>query len=277
MPAKAKKVIAFTLFPGLTPLDLVGPLTVLRRIGPGWPFETVVVGERIAPTDTDTPLRMIPVKTFAEPPAPSAVVVPGGGAATLEAMQDGPLLAYVRAAAKTATVVGSTGNGALVLAAAGLLDGRRAAGHWAHAELLESLGATHAQERWVEDGTFLTAAGGSAGIDAMLSLVARFRGESGAKLAQLTAEYDPQPPFGRIHPSSADGDLAAMSRAAVPPENRGERTIAVVLYPGLTALDLVGPLQVLAMLGRLAPRYRTAVVGARAQPIGGAGWRPPPA
>ena len=264
MPGE-KKLIAFALYPGVTPLDLVGPLTVLRSLGPGWPFETVVVGERIEPLASDTPLRLVPAKTFGEVPTPFGVIVPGGGAATIEAMKDESLLAHVRSAAATARVVGSTGNGALVLAAAGLLEGRRAATHWAYGELLESLGANYARERWVKAGKFLTAAGGTAGIDAMLYLVSRFKGEAGARLAQLTAEYDPQPPFGRIDQSGVDGDLAALLRAQLPGGRQGERTIAVVLYPGLTALDLVGPLQVLAVLERFAPQYRTVVVGERAE------------
>ncbi len=210
MHGKEKQLIAFPLYPGVTPLDLVGPLTVLRNLGPGWPFETVVVGERVGPMATDTPLRMVPAKTFGEVPNPFGVIVPGGGAATLDAMKDEALLAYVRSAAETAELVGSTGNGALVLAAAGLLEGRRAAIHWAYSELLESLGVKYTQERWAEDGKFLTSAGGSAGIDMMLYLVARLHNESGAKLAQLATEYDPQPPFGSIDWSSMDGDLARM-------------------------------------------------------------------
>jgi transcriptional regulator GlxA family with amidase domain len=205
VPGKEKKLVAFTLYPGITPLDLVGPLTVLRDLGVGWPFRTVAVGERIAPTDTDTPLRMIPAKTFREVPGPFAVIVPGGGPATTQAMKDESMLTYVRAAAETAEVVGATGNGALILAAAGLLTGRRAATHWAYGELLESLGATYVRQRWVEDGRFLTSAGGSAGIDMMLYLVARLKNESGAKLAQLATEYDPEPPFGDLDRSSMGG------------------------------------------------------------------------
>jgi len=107
-------------------------------------------------------------------------------------------------------MVGSTGNGALILAAAGLLEGRRAAIHWAYSDLLQNMGATYARERWVEDGKFITAAGGSAGIDMMLLLVAKLKGESRAKLTQLAVEYDPQPPFGRIDSSSVDRELAGL-------------------------------------------------------------------
>jgi transcriptional regulator GlxA family with amidase domain len=188
MAANQKKTVAFTLYPGVTPLDLVGPLTVLRPVGLGWPFHTVVVGERTEPLGSDTPLQMVPAKTFGEVPAPYAVIVPGGGASTIAAMEDESLLAYVRSAAATAEVVGATGNGALVLAAAGLLRGRRAAIHWAYAGRLETLGARSARERWLHEDGFLTAAGGSAGIDAMLHLVSTLKGEAGAKLAQLATE-----------------------------------------------------------------------------------------
>jgi transcriptional regulator GlxA family with amidase domain len=153
---------------------------------------------------------MVPAATFADEPNPFALIVPGGGAATVRAMRDEALLAYVRSAAATAGVVGSTGNGALVLAAAGLLHGRRAAVHWAYRELLESLGAAPAGEMWVEDGKFLTAAGGTAGIDAMLHLVAKVKNQASSRLAQLGAEYDPAPPFGGIDRTRVDAELAAM-------------------------------------------------------------------
>jgi transcriptional regulator GlxA family with amidase domain len=211
MPGREKKLVAFAVSPGVTPLDLIGPLTILRNLPL---YRTVVVGERVEPLGTDTRLRLIPARTYGEVPAPFAVIVPGGGAAAVRALEDATLLAYLRAAAGTAEVVGSTGNGALVLAAAGLLAGRRAAVHWAYGEHLERLGARHTRERWVEDGKFLTSAGGSAGIDMTLRLVARLKGESRAKLAQLTAEYDPQPPFGAIDWRGADADLAGMLGAS---------------------------------------------------------------
>jgi transcriptional regulator GlxA family with amidase domain len=159
---------------------------------------------------------MLPAATFDDVPDPFALIVPGGGAATLTAMEDPGLLAYVRSAAAGAEVVGSTGNGALVLAAAGLLEGRRAAVHWAYGDLLELRGVTWARERWVEDGRFMTAAGGSAGIDMMLALLARLKNESGARLAQLFMEYDPEPPFGPLDPAAADAVLAASLRGSRP-------------------------------------------------------------
>jgi transcriptional regulator GlxA family with amidase domain len=220
---------------------------------------------------TDTPLQLMPAASFAEVPNPWAVIVPGGGAATLAAAEDEALLSYVRSATAGADVVGSTGNGALVLAAAHLLRGRRAAIHWAYADSLEKLGAIPATERWLADGRLHTAAGGTAGIDMALSLLARLRGTAVARLGQLSAEYDPQPPFGRVGPDPADDELARTLRdhGSVPtgrpaPE---ERLIAFVLYPGLTVLDLVGPLQVLTELQRFVPGYRTVTVWARREPV----------
>jgi putative intracellular protease/amidase len=93
MAANKKKTVAFTLYPGVTPLDLVGPLTVLRPVGLGWPFQTAVVGERTEPLGSDTPLQVVPAKTFGEVPAPYAVIVPGGGGATIAALKDESLLA----------------------------------------------------------------------------------------------------------------------------------------------------------------------------------------
>ena len=188
------------------------PLTVLRNLT-GTAYRTVVVGQRTDRVPTDTALQVVPAATFAEVPAPFAVIVPGGGPATVAAMADEALVGYVRTAAATAQLVGATGNGALVLAAAGLLTGQRAAAHWAYAEQLQRLGVTWVPERRVEDGRFLTAAGGAAGIDAMLALLARLRSRSAAQLAQLFMEYDPEPPFGPLGPDRGDPELAALLRA----------------------------------------------------------------
>ena len=217
-----KQLLAFPVYPGVTPLDLVGPLTVLRNLT-GTAYRTVVVGPCTDRLPTDTALQVVPAASFGEVTAPFAVIVPGGGPATVAAMADEALVGYVRSAAAGAQLVGATGNGALILAAAGLLTGRRAAAHWAYAEQLETHGATWARERWVEDGRFLTAAGGAAGIDAMLALLARLKSRSAAQLAQLFMEYDPEPPFGPLGPDRGDPELAAQLHAPRPPAGRTDR------------------------------------------------------
>jgi transcriptional regulator GlxA family with amidase domain len=199
MPEPAVKTVAFVAYPGLTALDLVGPLQVfsaLPRFAPE--FQPVVVAETLQPVGTDTPLKLVPDKTFDEVPAPFGVLVPGGAAPTIRAMAHEPLLAYIRTAAQTAEFVASVCTGAMILAAVGLLQGREATTHWAFEQQLNRLGAHYQPQRWVEDGKFAMSAGVSAGIDLALHLVARLTGDEVARQIQLLLEYDPQPPAGPI-------------------------------------------------------------------------------
>ena len=197
-----KQYIAFVVYPGLTLLDLVGPLQTLRILGA--PYYAISVGERLAPVPTDTGLSITPEATFAEIEQPFAIVVPGGGLGTIQAMADPAVQGYLRQAAETATFVTSVCTGALVLAAAGLLEGRDATTHWAYAHYLNNLGSHYRRERWVEDGKFITAAGVSAGIDMALHLAAKLTNQDRAQRMQADIEYDPQPPFGRLDWSKAD-------------------------------------------------------------------------
>jgi putative intracellular protease/amidase len=189
------KTIALLLFPELTLLDLVGPLQVLKGLPP--PFRTVVIGERAEPVTTDSGLALAPEKRLEDVPRPWAVIVPGGPG-SVATMANEAIQAYLRSAAPTAEVVGSVCTGALVLAATGLLDGRRATTHWAYAAELEKLGARYVRERFVEDGKFITGAGVSAGIDMAIALAARLTDRATAERIQLGIEYDPHPPFGGI-------------------------------------------------------------------------------
>lgn len=201
-----EKQIAVVVYPGLSALELVGTVSVLSGLGLKTGFRTVTVGRRRVPVDADTPMRVIPQSTFDAVSHPAALLVPGGGLSTIRAMGDETLLGYVRSAAERAEFVAAVGTGALILAAAGLLQGRRATTHWAYRGILENLGATYVQSRWVEDGTVVTSGGTSGGIDMALHLVARHRDERSARQVQLWVEYDPQPPFGHIDPGDRDED-----------------------------------------------------------------------
>jgi transcriptional regulator GlxA family with amidase domain len=202
------KTLAFVLYPGITPLDLVGPLQVLSALAQFDPsFEVAVVGQDLAPLDTDTPLKLTPSHTFDQVTEPFALIVPGGAVPTLVALANEPLLDWIRRAARTAEVVGSVCTGSLLLGAAGLLDGRQATTHFEFRDLLAKFGATPVTKRWVQDGPVLTAAGVSAGIDMALHLVERLAGEQTARTVQLVIEYDPQPPLGGIDWGSVDLDF----------------------------------------------------------------------
>ena len=197
--SQGERTIAVVLYPGLTALDLIGPLQVLAALERFAPrYRTVVVGERAEPMDTDVQVRLIPDRTFDEVPHPYALVVPGGRMATIRAMSDPAMRAYVRTAAASAEVVASVCTGALILAAVGLLEGRQATTNWFYYKVLEQFGATYLRRRWVEDGKFIMSAGVSAGIDMALYLAARLTDEATARRVQLALDYDPQPPFGGI-------------------------------------------------------------------------------
>ncbi len=194
-----EKIIAFVLYPGLTPFDLVGPLQVFTSLSKLAPeYRPVVVGERIAPMASDLQIDLIPDATFGEVPHPDILFLPGGVAGTLKTMRSETVLNYVRTAAESAEVVASVCTGSLILASAGLLEGRPATTHWVAEEVLNNLGARYQRKRWVEDGNIITAAGVSAGIDLGLYLVARLTDEETMRRVQLDLEYDPQPPFGGI-------------------------------------------------------------------------------
>ncbi|WP_106849489.1 DJ-1/PfpI family protein [Blastococcus sp. Marseille-P5729] len=133
---------------------------------------------------------------LAEIPAPEVVLVPGG-IGSRAAMRDPALLNWLAQAHHTSRYTTSVCTGALVLAAAGLLDGLTATTHWAAREILREYGAQPVEQRVVThaDQRIITAAGVSAGIDMALQLVAELYDDTAAKAAQLFIEYDPQPPF----------------------------------------------------------------------------------
>ena len=212
MPSSDKKrSIAIVTYPGVGLLDLVATKTVLDMLGTR--YRPVSVGERTEPMDSNTPMRIIPEKRFEEVPDPFALIVPGGGIASLEAMGNERLLNYLRFAEHGAELVSSVSTGAFVLAAAGLLEGRRATTHPVYSELLEKLGVNYVQSYSVEDGKFLTMEGVSGGIDTTLQLVAKLTSEDAAKRIQTMIEYDPEPPFGAIDWSDANGDGLAQKLA----------------------------------------------------------------
>src|SRR5256885_16154262 len=120
------KTIAFVAYPGMTPLDLVGPLQVLTPL-PG--YEVVTVAEKPGPMDTDAPLKVAATHTFAEVPAPAAVIVPGGDVPTLAALADETLLDYLRRAAARGEIGGSGATRPPLVGGAGGRAGRQAPAH----------------------------------------------------------------------------------------------------------------------------------------------------
>lgn len=202
--------IAILIFDRLAALDAVGPYEVLSRL-PG--AKVTFVAEEVGPKRTDTgQLALTADASLAELEHPEVVLVPGGpGQAAL--MEDGPVHDWLRAASETAEWTTSVCTGSLILAAAGLLTGRRATSNWQALEELGKFDVEVVPERVVFDGKLATSAGVTAGIDMALGLVARIANDQVAQAIQLGIEYDPQPPFDAGSPATAPAEIVELVRA----------------------------------------------------------------
>ena len=204
--------IAILAYEHMTALDGVGPYEIISRL-PG--AETIVVGERRGAVRCDTQcLAVVADAALDEVPEPDVVVIPGWSGSTQEnLLGPGPVREWLRAVDRHTTWTTSTGTGAIILAAAGLLAGRRATTHWLAVDWLAELGGVPAGGRVVRDGKYLTAAGVSAGIEMGLTLVATIAGDQTAKAIQLLVGYDPQPPFDCGSVDTAPAELVTSMRA----------------------------------------------------------------
>jgi putative intracellular protease/amidase len=202
--------IAILVYPRFTALDAVGPYEVLSRLPEA---KVSFVAEQAQAYRTDTgQLALLADATLDELPNPEIVLVPGGPGQT-DMMVDGPVHAWLRAADATSTWTASVCTGSLILAAAGLLEGKRATSNWQALDELRVLGAEVVPERVLFDGKLVTSAGVTAGIDMALSLAARIAGDRVAEAIQLGLEYDPRPPFNAGSPASAPAELVEVVRA----------------------------------------------------------------
>lgn len=192
--------IVFALYPGITQLDFTGPHQVFSRL----PGADVVVASRAggALENTDG-ITFAGLSRLIEISRCDVLCVPGGLGATDNAIGDQEFLHQVRRLAWDARFITSVCTGSLVLGAAGLLRGRRAACHWAWRELLEPFGAIPDPGRVVRDGNLITGGGVTAGIDFALTVVAELAGREAAETVQLTLEYAPAPPFDAGRPETA--------------------------------------------------------------------------
>ncbi|GGT05276.1 DJ-1/PfpI family protein [Streptomyces chromofuscus] len=202
--------IALLVYDRFTALDAVGPYEILCRIPDA---EIVFVGKEAGPVRTDTgALALTADKALDEVPHPDVLVVAGGpGQSAL--MEDQVLIDWLRGVDATSTWTTSVCTGSLLLAAAGLLTGRRATSHWLALGHLERYGAAPTEERVVFDGKYVTAAGVSSGIDMALALLGRIAGDDYARAVQLATEYDPQPPYDAGSPQKAPAPIVEEIRA----------------------------------------------------------------
>jgi transcriptional regulator GlxA family with amidase domain len=206
--------IAIGLYPGFTALDAIGPYQVFAKLANALPDAEVVLcaARRGDLVDEDGLLHFDIAHTFDEVTQPDVLVAPGG-LITRKLVRDGdPIIEWIRTAHPHTTYTTSVCTGALLLGAAGLLEGLRATTHWIAYDALRSFGAEPTEERVVEAGKIVTAAGVSSGIDLALTMVGHIAGPEVAQAIQLGIEYDPQPPFQAGAPSKAPAEITDLVR-----------------------------------------------------------------
>ncbi|MFI9176028.1 DJ-1/PfpI family protein [Streptomyces lincolnensis] len=199
--------IGILLYDGFSMLDPTGPTEVLSRL----PDATVtMIAERRGPVRTDTgDAALLADRSLKEVDRLDVLLVPGAGPRGTEgAMGNERLLDWIRAIDRHTGWTTSVCTGALVLAAAGLLDGHQATTHWASASYLQDhFDVTYVPERYVRSGKFVTSAGVSAGVDMSLYLASLLTDEDTARAIQLGVEYDPRPPFDSGNAAEASDEL----------------------------------------------------------------------
>ena len=200
--------VVFALFPRVTQLDFTGPHQILAMAPDTRLILASMEGGELA---VDSGLRFGGLERLAEIDRCDVLCVPGG-LGTSAAMEDEAFLFQLRRLAGGARYVTSVCTGSLLLGAAGLLQGRRAACHWAWRELLSEFGATPDPARVCRDGNVLTGGGVTAGIDFALTLLAEIADDTAAQAVQLMAEYAPAPPFDAGRPETAPPELVAHMR-----------------------------------------------------------------
>ena len=204
--------IAIMLYPGFTALDFIGPYESLHYLPDA---EVRFVWHEPGPVAADSGVLVVgATHSFDETQIPDLVLVPGGFS-TLQHARDEKVLDWVRRVHQSTQWTTLVCSGSVILAAAGLLEGKRATSHWAALPMLRTFGVEPVGDERIVDagGRIVTAAGVSAGIDLGLWLAGRIAGEAKAKAIQLSMEYDPQPPFDSGHMSKASAATKATATA----------------------------------------------------------------
>lgn len=201
--------VVFALYPRITQLDFTGPFEVFSRLPGAHCLLACVDGGAIA---ADGGLMFSGVMKLSDVSECSLLCVPGGFG-TVAALEDRTFLTEIHRLGARARFVTSVCTGSLLLAAAGLLRGRRAACHWAWRDLLQAFNVTPDPARVVRDGNVITGGGVTAGIDMALTVMAEIAGIDHAQTVQLALEYAPQPPFDSGRPERARPEIVAAARA----------------------------------------------------------------
>ncbi len=194
-----RKSVGIVLFENIEVLDFCGPFEVFsvtrlneeKRRDESSPFEVLLVAEKDTPIHTTGGMKVLPDHTFENCPKLDILVVPGGWG-TRKELKNRKMLDWLRNRAPEAETLTSVCTGSMLLGFAGLLNGHHATTHWCSLDWMrESFPAVTVEydKHVVEDGSILTSAGISAGIDMSLKVVARYYGETVARATAKHMEY----------------------------------------------------------------------------------------
>ncbi|WP_337658565.1 DJ-1/PfpI family protein [Sphingorhabdus sp. Alg231-15] len=204
-------LIQSLIYPGFTTLDLIGALQPLTQI-PGAKTEIVAGVAGVNPTDSGASI-MADATFETASTAPDVILVPGGGTPSIDILEDQATMDFLARQGESAGWIVSVCTGALLLGKAGLLEGYKAATHWAVIDTLEAFGATPVHERVVIDRNRCTGGGVTAGVDIGLTVAGQLAGDDMGRVIELIIEYNPAPPFGTGHPTLADPKTLEMGKA----------------------------------------------------------------
>ncbi len=209
------RVLAF-IYEGMTLLDMVGPIQAWSFM-PG--MEVQFVGKKVGPVKTDCGLSIMATHDLSSAWSdPDVLFIGGAGKPTLGMIGDKAVTAFLRDRGSRAKWVTSVCTGSLILGAAGLLEGYRAATYWSAGDHLAQFGATRSDDRVCIDRNRMTGGGITSGIDFGIAVAAHWAGDQTGKLIELMMEYAPQPPFGTGRPELADAGTLALARQLVEAE-----------------------------------------------------------
>ncbi len=184
--------IVILLFDNFTALDVVGPYDVLNKLPNS---EIYLVGLEKKEYKDIYGLKILAAYSIDEISQADILLVPGGGGID-NLLKNKKITDWVRDIDNTTKWTVSVCSGSLLLAQAGLLNGKNCTTHWMRKDQLRNYNnVTIKDERYVQDGNIITSAGVSAGIDMAIYLISLLAGEQTAKMIQLAIEYDPKPPF----------------------------------------------------------------------------------
>jgi cyclohexyl-isocyanide hydratase len=214
--------IGMIIFPGMTVLDFAGPLEVFARMPD---TQVHVLAKTLEPVRSDLGFHELPTLRLADAPKLDLLFI-GGGPGSTAMMEDEELIGFLQRRAPEAQWITSVCTGALILGAAGLLRGYKAATHWAAMGVLPLLGAEAVDERVVVDRNRITGGGVTAGVDFGLTVAGLLHGEEVARRIQLTLEYDPAPPFKGGSPRVESPGLVQTVREQLSPGTRARMATA---------------------------------------------------